>query len=255
MPELNSSAMAEALEFWYNLTYKLHINAPDVTPSIEQQLFTHNEAAIIFDGPWDLGIYVPALGANLGAAPLPVVSQTGLRASPFVGSTGWVISSPQASGATPQQIQAALLFIQFMTSYQPEMNLWTYAHDISANIKAYNAVLAELNNDNLTPTYLNGIMEGVLEQAQYGQKFPNIPQMNYYWDAFHDYSTEYYANEITATVAAQKMENYMISQMQQAGITPDLLLTINFDLIHLSKLISNIFNIENILNLGILGLW
>jgi len=249
MPQMNSSAMAEALEFWYNLTYNLHINAPDVNPSIEQQLFTHNEAAIIFDGPWDLGIYVPALGANLGAAPLPIVSQTGLHAAPFVGSTGWVISSPQASGATPQQIQAALLFIQFMTSYQAEMNLWTYAHDIPANMKAYNTVITELNNDNLTPTYLNGIMKGVLEQAQYGQKFPNIPQMNFYWDGFYDYATEYYANEITATVASQKMENYMLSQMQQAGITPDLLLPINLNLLQSYELLSNLFN------LGILGLW
>nr|WP_243666876.1 hypothetical protein [Vulcanisaeta sp. JCM 16159] len=34
MPQLNSSAMANALEFWYNLTYGLHINAPDMNPSL-----------------------------------------------------------------------------------------------------------------------------------------------------------------------------------------------------------------------------
>ncbi|WP_069806771.1 extracellular solute-binding protein [Vulcanisaeta thermophila] len=217
MPELNSTAMVNALEFWYNLTYYLHINAPDMNPSLEAQLFTTNKAAIIFDGPWDLGTYFKALGCNLGAAPLPIVSQTGLRAAPLIGSTGWVIASPQASGATPQQIEAALVFILYMTGPTAEENLWTYAHDIPAYVDAYNYALNQLKSGALTPACLNQIMEGILEQAQYGQSFPNIPAMAYYWPAFHQYATEYFANQITAQAAAQGMEQYILQQMSQGG--------------------------------------
>ncbi|MGC8974426.1 MAG: extracellular solute-binding protein, partial [Thermoproteus sp.] len=52
MPQLNSTAMVKAAEFWYNMTYVWKYNAPGVTPSLEQQLFTQNMTAIIFDGPW-----------------------------------------------------------------------------------------------------------------------------------------------------------------------------------------------------------
>ncbi|GGI85279.1 sugar ABC transporter substrate-binding protein [Vulcanisaeta souniana JCM 11219] len=217
MPQLNSSAMVNALEFWYNLTYGLHINAPDMSPSLEGQLFTSNETAIIFDGPWDLGTYFKALGCNLGAAPLPVVSQTGLHASPFIGSTGWVIASPQASGATPQQLEAALVFILYMTGPQADLNLWNYAHDIPANLQAYNQAVSQLETGQLSPSCLNGIMEGIFAQAQYGQKFPNIPAMAYYWNAFHQYATAYFANQTTAQAAAQGMEQYMLQQIAQSG--------------------------------------
>lgn len=221
MPQLNSTAMVNALKFWYNMTYVWSYNAPGMTPSLEQQLFTQGEAAIIFDGPWDLKIYEKALGPSLGAAPLPVVSQTGLRAAPFVGSTGWVVSVPKASGATQQQIYASLAFIAFVTSKEAEMNLWKYAGDIPAQKDAYAAVMSQLSSGALQPAYMNDVYKGILEQAQYGQKFPNVPQMSFYWPCFHQYATLYFANRtITAEQAAQGMESCMISNMQQAGLMP-----------------------------------
>ncbi|AAY80512.1 extracellular solute-binding protein [Sulfolobus acidocaldarius] len=226
IPQLNSTAMVNALQFWYNLTYVMGVNPQGISTTLEQQLFTSGKAAIIFDGPWDLQKYVSALGSDLGAAPLPIVSQTGLRAAPFIGSTGWVISSPQASGATPQQIQAALLFIQFVTGYKAEMNLWNIAGDIPAYLASYNQALTQLKAGNITPSYLGSIMAGIFEQANYGQKFPNIPQMSFYWNTFHEYVTEYYAGQITAQQAAQEMESTMIQQMQANGYYPDFILAI-----------------------------
>jgi|GEM_PF-364022 len=221
IPALNSTAMINALNFWYNLTYNLKINylAPSTGPSgAEGELFIANQTAIIFDGPWDLNAYLQALGPNLGAAPLPVISQTGLRASPFIGSTGFLISSPQASGATPLQIKAALIFVLYFTSYQADLRLWEVAHDIPANIQAYNEALTQLREDILQPAYLNQIMEGILEQAQYGQQFPNIPQMAYYWNSFHQYASEFFANKINASQAAQGMEQAFIQALIQNGL-------------------------------------
>ncbi|MCY0860667.1 MAG: extracellular solute-binding protein [Sulfolobaceae archaeon] len=226
IPALNSTAMAEALNFWYNLTYNLHINylAPSTgAGGAEGQLFIANKTAIIFDGPWDLNAYLQALGPNLGAAPLPVVSQTGLRAAPFIGSTGWLIATPQASGATQMQIKAALIFILYVTNYQSDLRLFQVAHDIPANVQAYNEAIAELNAGELQPSYLNQIMEGILEQAKYGQKFPNIPQMAYYWNSFHQYASEFFANKINATQAAQGMEQAFIQSLVQNGLLSEIL--------------------------------
>ncbi len=221
MPQLNSSAMVKAMEFWYNMTYVWNYNAPGVTPSLEQQLFTQNMTAIIFDGPWDLKIYQKALGPNLGAAPLPTISMTGMRAAPLIGSTGWVIASPQASGASQQQIYASLAFIAYVTSKDAEMNLWNFAGDLPAQKQAYDTVMTLLSSGGLQPAYMNDVYKGILEQAQYGQKFPNVPQMGFYWPCFHQYFTLYFANRtISAAQAAQEMESCMISNMQQAGLMP-----------------------------------
>jgi len=226
MPALNTTAMVNALNFWYNLTYNLHINylAPSTgAGGVEGQLFVANQTAIIFDGPWDLGAYLQALGPNLGAAPLPVVSQTGLRAEPFIGSTGWLIATPQASGASPMQIKAALIFILYVTNYQSDLRLWDVAHDIPGNMQAYNAALTELKEGQLQPAYLNQIMEGILEQAQYGQKFPNIPQMAYYWNSFHQYASEFFAQKISATQASQGMEQAFVQSLIQNGLMSTIL--------------------------------
>jgi arabinogalactan oligomer/maltooligosaccharide transport system substrate-binding protein len=221
IPDLNTTAMVNALNFWYNLTYNLKVNylAPSTgAGGAEGQLFIANKTAIIFDGPWDLNAYLQALGPNLGAAPLPIVSQTGMRAAPFVGSTGFLISSPQASGATPMQIKAALIFILYFTNYESDLRLWNVAHDIPANLQAYNEALTQVNEGVLQPSYLNGIMKGILEQANYGQKFPNIPQMAYYWNSFHQYASEFFANKINASYAAQGMEQAFIQALVQNGL-------------------------------------
>ncbi|WP_338604531.1 extracellular solute-binding protein [Sulfolobus tengchongensis] len=226
MPALNSTAMINALNFWYNLTYNLKVNylAPSTgAGGAEGQLFVANKTAIIFDGPWDLNTYLQALGPNLGAAPLPVVSQTGLRAEPFIGSTGFLISTPQASGATPLQIKAGIIFALFFTNYEADLRLWEVAHDIPANLQAYNEALTQLKEGMLQPSYLNQIMEGILEQAQYGQQFPNIPQMAYYWNSFHQYASEFFASKINATQAAQGMEQAFVQALVQNGLLSQIL--------------------------------
>ena len=252
IPDLNSSAMVNALEFWYNLTYVYHINYLAPSPGAggtEGQLFIANQTAIIFDGPWDLNAYLQALGPNLGAAPLPIVSQTGLRAAPFIGSTGWLIATPQASGATPLQIKAALIFILFVTSYQSDLRLWNIAHDIPANAQAYNEALTQVKEGQLQPSYLNQIMEGILEQEQYGQKFPNIPQMAYYWNSFHEYASEFFAQKINATYAAQEMEQAFIQALIQNGLLsvvlpPPPLFVVPFILLVAPVLVSPIIRIR-----------
>jgi arabinogalactan oligomer/maltooligosaccharide transport system substrate-binding protein len=227
-PDLNSTAMVNALEFWYNLTYNLRVNylAPTAgAGGVEGQLFMANKAAIIFDGPWDLITYFNALGCNLGAAPLPVVSSTGLYAAPLIGSTGWVITTPQANGVPKSQwnatFHAALLFIEFMTNYTNEMNLWNYARDIPALKSAYNYAISQLSQPapNQTVACLNQVMKGVLEQSLHGQKFPNIPQMAYYWTSFGRYALWYFSfRNLSAVQAAQGMESYFISQLQANGL-------------------------------------
>jgi carbohydrate ABC transporter substrate-binding protein, CUT1 family (TC 3.A.1.1.-) len=116
---------------------------------------------------------------------------------------------------------AALLFIEFMTNYTNEMNLWNYARDIPALKSAYNYAISQLSQPapNQTVACLNQVMKGVLEQSLHGQKFPNIPQMAYYWTSFGRYALWYFSfRNLSAVQAAQGMESYFISQLQANGL-------------------------------------
>ncbi|MDP8012484.1 MAG: sugar ABC transporter substrate-binding protein [Nanoarchaeota archaeon] len=222
IPQLNSTAMANALTFWNNMTNVWGLNVPGLTsPGQEQSLFEANKTAMIFDGPWDLSTYVSALGSNLGAAPLPMVSSTGDYASPFVGSNGWVITSPQASGASQTQIEAALIFVNFMTNNQSEFTFFNDAYDLPSRMTAYDAAMNELNSGKISPSYVDPVIEGILAQAKTGQPMPNLPQMAFYWNGFHEYASEYFTNHsISASAAAAGMENYMITNMKSSGEMP-----------------------------------
>lgn len=230
MPDLNSTAMVNALEFWYNLTYVLRINynSPQGdtsgTSGAAGTLFIQNKAAIVFDGPWNLMEYFSALKCDLGAAPLPMVSQTGLYAEPFMSSTGWSITTEQANGVPPSEwnatLHAALLFIEFMTNYSNEYALFQYAGDIPALNAAYQAAIQNLSapTNNQTLNCLHQVIKGILAQANHTQQMPNIPQQSYYWNTMHEYITEFMAGKITAEQAAQGMEQTFISNLQANGL-------------------------------------
>ncbi len=230
---LNNSAMVNALEFWYNLTYIDHINAPlgsgsGVTGAtgLEGALFESGKAAVIFDGPWDLTAYVKTLGSNLGTAPLPQVSSTGLYFAPLIGSEGIAVASPAASGATPAQLNASVIFAQFLASPEAELLMYNGTGDLPSDSAALNSLIAKANAgtldpafavaENMTATQFSPIEKGILEQENgHTSPTPSTPQMNYWYSGVADAHTElglYYTNRtITAPDVAACLQAFISS--------------------------------------------
>ncbi len=230
---LNNSAMINALEFWYNLTYVDHINAPLGSGSgvagaggLEGSLFESGKAAVIFDGPWDLVPYVKALGSNLGTAPLPQLSSTGLYFAPLIGSEGIAVSSTAASGATAAQLNASTIFAQFLASPQVELLMYNGTGDLPSDSAALNSLISDANintldpafavAENLTATEFSPIEKGILEQENgHTSPTPSTPQMNYWYSGVADAHAElglYYTNRtITAPDVAACLQAFISS--------------------------------------------
>ncbi len=230
---LNNSAMVNALEFWYNLTYVDHLNAPLGSGSgvagaggLEGSLFESGKAAVIFDGPWDLVPYVKALSSNLGTAPLPQVSSTGSYFAPLIGSEGIAVSSTAASGATPAQLNASVIFAQFLASPQVELIMYNGTGDLPSDSAALNSLIADANAntldpafavaENLTATQFSPIEKGILEQENgHTSPTPSTPQMNYWYSGVADAHAElglYYTNKtITAQNVASCLQAFISS--------------------------------------------
>ena len=81
---------ARALDFVRRLALEEKLIPDEPTGALVSQLFNEGRAAFVINGPWFLG----EIGSNVryGVAPLPIVSETGRPAAPFLTVEGAMIS-------------------------------------------------------------------------------------------------------------------------------------------------------------------
>jgi arabinogalactan oligomer / maltooligosaccharide transport system substrate-binding protein len=214
LPDLNTTATVQALEFLNNFTTTYKVEPKGVTAeSTYEDQFETGKAGIIFDGPWDIQMYINALGAsNVGVAPIPIVSQTGLAPKPFWGSIGAFVSNRNVSGANPTLFNESIKFAQFLASPAVEMELFNSSGDIPSLNSTFQAVKA------LNIPFVNGFLNQFFNASQ---PFPNTPQMSYYWDPYATEISDYVAGTITAQAAVAAIQSSILSQMTQNHIPPE----------------------------------
>ena len=212
-PNLNTTAADEALEFCNNFSTVDKIEPPAVTAeSTYEDLFAEGHVGMIFDGPWDIEMYVNALGqSNVGVAPMPMVSQTGDHPLPLWGSIGAYVSLRNASGASPTLFNESVKFAQFLASPSVEGELFNTSGDIPSITSTFNYVRS------LNVPFVNGFLD---QFFNYSQAFPNTVSMTYYWDPYATEVSDYVAGSISASAAMAGIQNSMISQMKEAHVPP-----------------------------------
>ena len=212
-PDLNTTASTDALEFENNFSATYKVEPPGITAeSTWEGLFSEGKVGMIFDGPWDIQMYVNALGeTNVGVATMPIVSQTGLAPKPFWGSIGAYVSLPNASGASPTLFNNSIKFAQFLASSTVEGELFNSSGDIPSLTSTF-AYVKSLNIP-----FENGFLDQFFNDSQ---AFPNTPQMTYFWDPYNTEISSYLAGSISASAALGGIQTSMIQQMTQNKIPP-----------------------------------
>ncbi len=81
-PRLDSEAMAASFAFVRDLVLKEKVVPAEATTALATNLFNQGKAAMVINGPWFVGEIDP--GVDYGIAVLPIVSQTGQAARPFL---------------------------------------------------------------------------------------------------------------------------------------------------------------------------
>ncbi len=212
-PTINTGATEAAMMFLNNLTTVNQVTPAGMTTQATWiSLFETGKVGIVFDGPWDITEYVSALGAdNVGVAPMPTVSQTGLRPLPFLGSIAVSVLNEKSSSATPAQINASIKFAQYLASNESQIKFWNSAGDFPATTGGLQYVMS------LNVSWANGFAEQFL---RYSQQFFNTPQMAYYWTPFGTYYGGFISGSSTAAQAASSIQTSIVSSMQQYHIPP-----------------------------------
>jgi arabinogalactan oligomer / maltooligosaccharide transport system substrate-binding protein len=212
-PDLNSTASVNALTFVNNFSAEYRVEPPGITAeSTWEGLFSEGKVGMIFDGPWDIQMYVNALGAsNVGVAPIPIVSQTGLHPRPFWGSIGAFVSARNSSGANPTLFNESVKFAQFLASPTVELELFNSSGDIPSLTSTFDYV------QSLNIPFENGFLT---QFFNYSQPFPNTPQMTYYWTPYGTEVSDYLSGAISASAAVGGIQSSIVAEMTQNKIPP-----------------------------------
>ena len=164
-------------------------------------LFKEGKAAAVFNGPWALGDYTTALGAdNVGVAPLPLISEAnGASPAPFIGVKNLMMNS-NISG---DQAQLAATFMKWFTSPASESFLFEKAGHLPANIGV------DVSG--------NEIAQAFIKQAETGTPLPTVPQMGQVWEPVGNMITSVLSGDASPADAAKKAQEQIDQAIAASG--------------------------------------
>jgi arabinogalactan oligomer/maltooligosaccharide transport system substrate-binding protein len=160
---LNNDGSVDALKFHQSLKEILPLNTADINYDIKSALFNEGNLAFDIDGPWAIQGHKDA-GVNFGIAPLPLLPN-GKNPQSFSGIRAFYVNS------YTKYPNAAKLLAQFLTSKELLANRFTFTSQIPPRKDLLDD--PAIKNDEFSAAVLN--------QAQYAQAMPNIPEMSSVW--------------------------------------------------------------------------
>jgi arabinogalactan oligomer/maltooligosaccharide transport system substrate-binding protein len=189
----------KALTFLKNLTLDKKIIAANDYAKADS-LFKEGKAAMIINGPWAVGDYVKALGADkVGVAPMPVFADTGKPFAPFVNTKDFMLNA----NASDSQKKAAMDFVKFMVGKDIEQEFFSKAAHIPSNTDV------DTSSDPIT--------NGFITQMKTGVAMPIVSQMASVWDPMQTAIDSVMTGKATPQDAINAAEKSITDKIAQAG--------------------------------------
>ncbi len=195
--DLNTPGTIEWLTFMKNAAGKPGVFAKVGADADMDNLFKTGKAAMVIQGPWALGDYSKALGADkVKVVPAPDTPSGG-KFAPFVGGDVYYIN------ASSQKQAEAMKLIGYITSAPVQQMFVDAAGHVSTNTKV------DLSK--------NPNIQGFVEQSKTGTPFPNFPAMGQVWTPAGDMITSVMDGKATPEEAAKKATDDINSAIKASG--------------------------------------
>jgi len=167
-PTLDSEGMVEGLNFIRDLRDKYRIIPAESDYNIADLLFKDGKSAMIINGDWSWAGYRKA-GVNIGVAPLPKITRTGLWCSPMISPKGYSINAN-----VPAEKRALVVsLLRFLM--EPAVQLET-ARALNTMPTRREAVTSDfIQNDD--------ILRNSARQIERGRAMPVVPELRAIWDS------------------------------------------------------------------------
>jgi arabinogalactan oligomer/maltooligosaccharide transport system permease protein len=167
-PTLDTPAMVDALKFIGDLRDRYRIIPAEADYNIADALFKDDKAAMIINGDWSWSGYRKA-GLDIGVAPLPKITKTGLWCAPMISPKGFSVNA----NVPPEKMPLVIELLKFLM--EPEQQLET------AKALSTMPTRVELYSD---PYIVNDeILVASKRQIELGKTMPVVPELRAVWDA------------------------------------------------------------------------
>jgi len=196
-PTLNSPAAAESLQFAIDLQKKYKIVPEEVTNTLVTTLFNEGKAAMSINGPWFRGEIDPSI--KYGVAPLPIISQTGKPAIPFLTVEGIIMS------AQSENKDAAFEVMDYFTNNASSLTFALKGKMVSANKSVFTN--KKISSD---PTIM-----GFMAQVKQSIPMPNAPEMTMVWSPVTTAMNKAFLGAMSPLDALTEAQNSVISSIEK----------------------------------------
>ncbi len=169
-PTLDTPEMVATMQFLYDLKFTAKIIPAESDYNGADTLFKEGKAGMLINGDWSLADYKTALGENLGVAPLPKVTSTGLMPAPYTAGTYFMLPE----GLEGAKLDAVKAFVEFAT------NLENQTAQV-ANLKRLPGLKEALTIPEIAS---DPILKASTEAMSYGTPQPTVVEMRCIWDSW-----------------------------------------------------------------------
>ena len=135
----------------------------DIDYGVADNLFKDGKSACIMNGPWSIADYIGA-GINVSLTPLPIVSNSGQPAKPFVGVKMLMLANKAKNAKDAVEV------MKYYGSTEVQVELAKVNKQVPAN----SAAQAQVKSD--------PIIAGFIAQAANGAPLPNTEFIDAMWD-------------------------------------------------------------------------
>ncbi len=200
VPTLNSQAMVDGLKFIRDLRDKYRIIPGEADYNIADILFKDAKSAMIINGDWSWAGYQKA-GINIGVAPLPRITSTGLYCAPMVSPKGFSLNANIQEEKRPLVLKLLRFLMEPEVQLQTARALKTMPTRVEALESPY------IQNDE--------ILKNSALQIKQGRTMPVVPELRAIWDSMRPGYQAVLGGALTPELAAQEMQEMALAKIRE----------------------------------------
>jgi len=199
-PTLDSGAMVEALRFIQDLRDRYRIVPGEADYNIADILFKDGKSAMIINGDWSWAGYQKA-GIDIGVAPLPLMTATGLYCEPMVSPKGFSvnINVPEA------KLELVLDVLRFLMEPERQLETARALKTMPTRVEAVSSSFVQ--NDE--------ILRNSAIQISRGRPMPVVAELRAIWDAMRPGYQAVLGGSLTPQEAADAMQALALTKIRE----------------------------------------
>ena len=199
-PALDTRATIEALRFIKDLRDVQRIIPNEADYEIADILFKDGNAAMIINGDWSWAGYRNA-GLDIGVAPLPKITSTGLWCGTMVSPKGFSINA----NVTQEKKKWVVELIRYLMSEENQMESTRELFTMPTHMRVRGSEFVR-NNE---------ILRNSRIQIDHGRPMPVAPELRAIWDAMRPSYQAVLAGTKTAEQAAHDMQAMALQRISE----------------------------------------